>query len=185
MKKHIITILLTLVAVTAQAQFIESLKKKENPKWVQYDKYLQGYRYIQTELMYVTMPKRSEFWANIGLNYYEGFKQPYYVRIYTGCMLSVKDELILTFSDGREMHLYADESNVMHSNLGLGKKVYIYDAIYQLDEFQLKNLVSSSILGIRVGWGEEWHSKEFKKDKLGKFMSLNYQAIQKRLAKSK
>ena len=184
MKKHIITILLTLVAVTAQAQFIASLKK-ENPKWVQYDKYIQWYRYIQTELMYVTIPKRSEFWADIGLNYYEGYKQPYYIRLYTGCMLSVKDELVLTFSDGREMHLYADGSNVMHSNLGLGKKVYIYDAIYQLDEFQLRDLVSSSILGIKVGWGKEWHSREFKKDILGKFMSQNYQAIQKRLAKSK
>ena len=180
MQKQFVTLLLAFVAVAGQAQL-----KKENPEWIQYDRQEQGYRYIQPESAYVAMPKRSEFWTNICLAYYEGYRYPYYISLVSGYQLSKKHELIFTFSDGKEMHLFADASDVMHSNLGIGKKVWTYEAIFLLDEFQLRDLVSSSIVGIKVGWGKEWHSTEIKKNKVGKFLSLNYKAIQKRLAKPK
>jgi hypothetical protein len=72
----------------------------------------------------------------------------------------------------------------MHSHLGLlPKKVAIYDVVYQLDEQQLNDLLSFSIINVKIGYGNEWHIKNYKNNKIGKWLKSNYKAICKRLAK--
>lgn len=180
MKEIIITIVLGIISATAQVLWT---KPKYDAKQVEYDKDINGYRYIQTGSLTVLMPKRSEFWTSICISYYEGYKNPYYIRLYSRCELSKKDILILKFANGKEMHLYAEDSNYWRSNLGIGKKVDIYDAIYLLDVERLDELFSSPVTGIMVGYGSKWHSKEFEKNEIGEFLKSNYDTIHKRLEK--
>ena len=181
MKRTIITILLAFFALTTRAQWFQSIM--HNPKRVQIDKMISGYRYLQTEPLTVLMPKRAVFWTLISMDYYEGYKNPHYIRLYSRCELSKKDILIIKFAEGPDLHLYAETSNHWRSNLGLGKKTHIYDAVCLLDERKLERLLSTPIVGIMVGWGSKWYSKDFKKDELGKLLNNNYQAICRKLEK--
>lgn len=142
-----------------------------------------GYRYIDTYTIRVLTPKSSNWPISISMNYYEGFSNKYYLRLYSRYELSKKDELILTLSEGKEMHLYAYVSNSTHWNLGVSffKEVPIYDALYPLDEQQLNDLLSLSVTDIKIGSGNEWNVKHFKNDKIGKWLKKNYEAICKRL----
>ena len=146
-----------------------------------------GYRYIDTYNTRVLTPKGSNWPILISMDYYEGFSNKYYLRLYSRYELSKKDELILTLSEGREMHLYAHVSNSTYWNLGVSflKEVPIYDVLYPLDEQQLNDLLSLSVTDIKIGSGNEWHIKHFKNDKVGKWLKKNYKAIRKRLAKSR
>lgn len=146
-----------------------------------------GYRYIDTYNTRVLTPKGSNWPISISMDYYEGFSNKYYLRLYSRYELSKKDELVLTLSEGKEMHLYAHVSNSMHWNLGVSflKEVPIYDALYPLDEQQLNDLLSLSVTDIKIGSGNEWHIKHFKNDKIGKWLKKNYKAICKRLTKSR
>lgn len=146
-----------------------------------------GYRHIDTYMTRVLTPQGSKWPISISMNYYEGFSNKYYLRLYSRYRLSKKDELILTLSEGKEMHLYAYDSNSMHWNLGASflKEVPIYDAIYPLDEQQLNDLLSLSVTDVNIGSSNEWHVKHFKNDKIGKWLKKNHKAIRKRLAKSR
>ena len=143
-----------------------------------------GYRLIDTNITTVLTPKGTIFPISISLNYYQGFSNPYFIRLYSRYELSETDELVLTLSDSKEIHLYAYLDNIMHSHLGLlPKKVAIYDVVYQLDEQQLNDLLSFSIINVKIGSGNEWHIKNYKNNKIGKWLKSNYKAICKRLAK--
>jgi len=144
-----------------------------------------GYRYIDTYNTRVLTPQGSKWPISISMDYYEGFSNKYYLRLYSRYELSKKDELILTLSEGKEMHLYAQVGNSTHWNLGVPflKEVPIYDALYPLDEQQLNELLSLSITDIKIGSGNEWNVKHFKNDKIGKWLKKNYKAIRKRLVK--
>ena len=183
MKRTIITILLAFFALTTRAQWFQSIM--HNPKRVQIDKMISGYRYLQTEPLTVLMPKRAVFWTLISMDYYEGYKNPHYIRLYSRCELSEKDILIIKFAEGPDLHLYAETSNHWRNNLGIGKKVDIYDAVYLLDEQKLEKILSSPISGIMIGWGSNWYSKDFKKNELGKLLNQNYEAISRQLKKSR
>ena len=146
-----------------------------------------GYRYIDTYSTRILTPRGSNWPRSISMDYYEGSDNKYYLRLYSRYELSEKDELILTLSDSKIMHLYAHISNNMHWNLGVPflKEVPIYDALYPLDEQQLNDLLSLSVTDIKIGSDNEWHVKHFKNDKIGKWLKKNYKAIRKRLAKSR
>jgi len=143
-----------------------------------------GYRHINTGVTPVLTPPGTVFSISISLNYFQGFSTPYYIRLYSRYEISRADELILTLSDGQEMHLHAYHDNTMYSRLGLPfKAVTIYDVLYQLNEQQLNDLLNSSVAAVKIGSGDEWHIKNFKNDKIGKWLKSNYKAIGKRLAK--
>ena len=143
-----------------------------------------GYRHIYTGVTPILTPQGTAFPISISLNYFQGFSTPYYIRLYSRYEISKADELVLTLSDDKEMHLHAYHDNTMHSRLGLPfKAVTIYDVLYQLDEQQLNDLLNSSVVGVKIGSGDEWHTKNFKNDKIGKWLKSNYKAIGKRLAK--
>ena len=155
---------------------------------VAHDNDIQGYRYIDTYNTRALTPKGSSFPICISLDYYQGFSNPFYIRLYSRYKLSETDELLITFSDGNEMHLYASTNNIMNSRLGiLIKEVTIYDALYPLDEQQLNAVLSSSIISVKIGSGNNWHCKNYKNyksNKIGKWLQSNYKSICKRLEKS-
>ena len=83
------------------------------------------------------------------------------------------------------MHLFASTNNIMNSRLGiLIKEVTIYDALYPLDEQQLNAVLSSPIISVKIGSGNNWHCKNYKSNKIGKWLQSNYKYICKRLEKS-
>ena len=170
---NILIVLVLFFAIGTKAQRVE------------HDFENNGYRHINTGVTSILTPKGSAFPIGISMNYYQGFSTPYYIRLYSRYEISKADELVITLSDDKEMHLHAYHDNIMHSRLGiLPKPVTIYDAIYQLDEQQLNDLLSLSVVRVNIGSGNEWHIKNFKKEKIGKWLQKNYKAIRKRLAKS-
>ena len=184
MKKSILLLSFYLLASVSMAQRVA------------HDHDIQGYRYIDTYntrvLRYidtyntrVLTPKGSSFPISISLDYYQGFSNPFYIRLYSRYKLSETDELLITFSDGNEMHLFASTNNIMNSRLGiLIKEVTIYDALYPLDEQQLNAVLSSPIISVKIGSGNNWHCKNYKSNKIGKWLQSNYKSICKRLEKS-
>ena len=168
----------------AQAQMAIVYKTK-----VLYDKVDEhGYRLIETDITPVLTPKGSVCPISISLNYYQGYKYPYFLRLYGRHELTNDDRLAFSLSNGKELHLYPCGSNLQYSRLGLIKKVPIYDAYYQLDDEQLNDLLSSTVAGIsmkiKTGSKYEWLSKDYKEKNVDKWLKLNYEAIQKRLNKS-
>ena len=179
MKKFIfIVLMIMLSAVTAHAQLLIAGAKR-----VEYDKIINGYRYIQVSSLNINVPERSVFWTNIAINFYDGYRYPYYVRLYTGCELTEKDEIIFTLADGREVHLYSANCDIIHSRLGLIKMHTIYDGTYLLNWQQLSDIISSEIVGIKIGSEDKWYTRGFKKNELTRWFSTNYNAIRKRLEK--
>lgn len=179
MKKFIlIFLIIALSAFTANAQLLLAGAKR-----VEYDKMINGYRYIQVSSLNINVPERSVFWTNIAINFYDGYSNPYYIRLYTGCELTKKDELVFTFADGREVHLYSNACDILHSRLGLIKMHTIYDATYLLSWQQLNDIISSEIVSIKIGYEDKWYTRKFKKNELTRWLSTNYNAIRKRLEK--
>jgi hypothetical protein len=173
MKKTILLLFFYLLASVSMAQRVA------------HDHDIQGYRYIDTYNTRVLTPKGSSFPISISLDYYQGFSNPFYIRLYSRYKLSETDELLITFSDGNEMHLFASTNNIMNSRLGiLIKEVTIYDALYPLDEQQLNAVLSSPIISVKIGSGNNWHCKNYKSNKIGKWLQSNYKYICKRLEKS-
>lgn len=174
-----------VMGLAAQAQLKVVYKTKV---WVdKVDEY--GYRIIETDLTPVLTPKGSIKPISISLNYYQGFKNPYFILLYGRHELTQDDKLAITLSGGKELHLYPCISDLQYSRLGLIKKVPVYQSFYPLDDGQVGDLLASSVVGIsmkiKTGSGYEWHSKDLKDGYVDKWLKLNYKAIQKRLAKTK
>jgi hypothetical protein len=181
----IATLLMALGLQTAQAQIPGVNKTKVWSDRV--DEH--GYRIIETDLTSVLTPKGFLYAISISLNYYQGFKCPYFIRLYGRPELTDDDRLTIALSNGKELHLYPSGSDLQYSRLGLIKKVPVYQAFYPLDEDQLSDLLSASVVAIsmkiKTGSKAEWHSKELKDGYVDKWLKLNYKAIQKRLNKKK
>ncbi len=182
------TILLTfalLVTTATMSQTNYGMAKK-----IAYDKDIDGFRYIQSNSISILTPGEPINTINISLNYYEGHKNPYFLLLDSRTELSEKDEVIITFSNKEELHLFATSSGVSYSHLGIYiKKVAIYDVTYFLDEQQLNDIISNSIVAIKIGSEGDWHewriNKLWSNKDVGKWLKMNYKAINKRLSNPK
>lgn len=174
---------MALGLLAAQAQFRAVYKTK-----VWYDKVDEdGYRLIFTDWTPALAPKGAFKTICISLNYYQGYKCPYFLRLYGEYEFTDDDRLAIALSNGKELHLYPCAVGVTHSRLGLIRERALYETFYQLDEGQLGDLLSSTVtnisLKIKVGSKYEWFGKDFKDKFVDKWLKLNYKAIQKRLKK--
>ena len=177
-------LLMALGLLAAQAQMRVVYKTK-----VLYDKVDEdGYRLIFTDWTPALAPKGLFKSICISLNYYQGYKCPYFLRLYGEYEFTDDDRLAVTLSGGKELHLYPSAVDVTHSRLGLIRERALYEAFYQLDEGQLNDLLSSTVTGIslkiKAGSKYEWFSKDLKDKFVDKWLKQNYKAIQKRLEKS-
>ena len=151
---------------------------------VEYDFNKDGYRYINTASTAVLTPNNSHFPISISLDYYgnENVKQ-YYLRLYGRYELTKDTKLALILADGSEMQLEAYASNIYHDRLGLIKMKTIYDALYIISNEQLSNILNTTIVGVKIKTGDDWHCKTFKHNTIGEWLKLNYREINKRLNK--
>lgn len=151
---------------------------------VEYDFNKDGLRYIFTATTAVLTPSNSHFPISISLDYYgnENVKQ-YYLRLYGRYELTKDTKLALTLADGTQMQLEAYASNIYHDRLGLIKMKTIYDALYIISNEQLSNILNTTIVGVKIKTGDDWHCKTFKRNIIGKWLKLNYREINKRLNK--
>lgn len=177
-------LLMVLGLQVAQAQMNIVFKAK-----VWYDEVDEhGFRMIDTETTSVLTPKGSVCPISISLNYYQGLEFPYYLRLYGRHELTNDDRLAVTLSSGKELHLYPCGNDLQYSRLGLIKKVPVYQSFFPLDDEQLNDLLSSTVVGIsmkiKMGSKYEWLSKDLKNGYVDKWLKLNYKAIQKRLKKA-
>ena len=151
---------------------------------VEYDFNQDGLRYIITASTAVLTPNNSHFPISISLDYYgnENVKQ-YYLRLYGRYELTKDTKLALSLADGSEMQLEAYTSNIYHDRLGLIKMKTIYDALYIISNEQLSNILNTTIVGVKIKTGDDWHCKTFKRNRIGEWLKLNYREINKRLNK--
>ena len=155
---------------------------------VMYDGLDDGFRLIETAQMPIITPKPF-YTIDISLNYYEGRKNPYYLFLYSGYEISSKEELIITFSDKRELRLPVTDSRILYSNADiLNKMKPTYEVIYHLEEQQLNDIISSPIIAVKIASGNEWNEwriNKYSNEDVGKWLRLNHKAINKRLSNPK
>lgn len=138
-----------------------------------------GHRYIETYTKVILTPKKSVFPISLSLVYYGGYK----LRFHSRYKLPAKSFLKISLTNGDEITFYPYTSYMYEDKLGLIKEKKIYDIIYQIDEEQLEKILSSSIQTIGIGSEESWFSKSWKNNQIGKWLSIGYKNINKRLSK--
>lgn len=169
-KTIFLSILLFFIAVSASAQQVE------------YDSTDNGYRHLSTSTTVVVRPEGSLYPISIGLNYYEGYTSPYYLRLYSRNEEIVADQqmIMLVFSDGTTFELKSLASNHYRDRLGLGKEKDIYDVHYAVDDEVLQRILTQSLNEVRIRYNKEWLSKTYKHNALGKWLRANHKAIEKK-----
>lgn len=149
---------------------------------VEHDVDKDGYRILSTASTSVLTPEDSHFPISISLNYYGNEKvEQYILRLYGRYELTKDTKLALLLDDDTEILLKAYTSNIYHSRLGLIREVTIYDALYQITDEQLNNLITKPIVAIKIKTQHDWMGKTFKHNRIGKWLQLNYKEIGKKL----
>lgn len=139
-------------------------------------------RIIYADLTPALTPKGTLFPISIGLVYYGGAYDRYFIRLYSRYPLSDKDTLKIGFDDGWWLTFTPAAANVYEDRLGLIKKKKIYDVYYPVDRETLDYIEAVKINGISVGSDETRHTKMWKKNPVGEWLRSSYGKIEKRKA---
>jgi hypothetical protein len=151
-----------------------------------HDIYTGDNHYLSTSPMELLTPKGAKCPFLIMLNYYDKYKDPYLVSLYSGSKLDEDDEILIKLSDGDTIYLYSKTLYATQSNLGiLVKKTNVYQNDYQLSANQLEKLLNTPIKSISIYHSNYLNILKFKKNELGYYFKLCYKNIGKRLANPK
>ena len=150
------------------------------------DVYFGDNHYLSTSPMELLTPQGAKYPFLIMLNYFDKYKDPYLVSLYSGSKLNEDDEILINLSDGDTIYLYSKTLYAWQSNLGiLVKKVNVYENDYQLSANQLEKLLNTPITSVSIYHSNFLNVVNFKKNELGYYFKLCYKNIGKRLANPK
>jgi len=142
-----------------------------------------GFRNINTKSLSILRPKGSIFPISISINYYEGYLNKYYLRLYSRYPLAKNAYILLTADDGKELAVNSRESTVFKDDLGLIKEVEIYDVLLPVEQYILDEICSSKIKTIEIFNGDERLRKKIRNNDLARWINASKKEIIKALEK--